>query len=120
MEVNFITFGLKFCHTQLLDVQIDARPLPNPYYVPELTHKNGLDKDVFDFVMDNDFALNYLKKIKDYLDFYLSNCHGNKCNIGICCTGGQHRSVALGVKLYELYKDKFNVKLIHEEMENWD
>ena len=36
---------------QEADLVFDVRCLPNPYYIPELKEKSGLDKEVRDYVM---------------------------------------------------------------------
>ena len=51
MRLNILSFGFKFGIPPEADLVLDVRCLPNPFYVPELKHKTGLDQEVVDFVM---------------------------------------------------------------------
>ena len=51
MRLTVMSFGFKFGIPPEADLVLDVRRLPNPFYVPELKHKTGLDQDVVDFVM---------------------------------------------------------------------
>ena len=51
MELMVVSFGFKYGLPQEADLVLDVRCLPNPFYVPELKHKTGLDQEVVDYVM---------------------------------------------------------------------
>ena len=51
MRLTVMSFGFKFGVPPEADLVLDVRCLPNPFYVPELKHKTGLDQEVVDFVM---------------------------------------------------------------------
>ena len=53
MSINVVSFGFKYGLPQEADIVFDVRCLPNPFYVPELKHKTGLDQEVVDFVMSH-------------------------------------------------------------------
>ena len=58
MVVTCMSFGYKYGIPPETDLLFDVRCLPNPFYVPELKHKTGLDQEVVDYVVDNDmFAI---------------------------------------------------------------
>ena len=48
MELMVVSFGFKYGLPQEADLVLDVRCLPNPFYVPELKHKTGLDQEVVD------------------------------------------------------------------------
>lgn len=51
MSINVVSFGFKYGLPQEADIVFDVRCLPNPFYVPELKEKTGLDQEVVDYVM---------------------------------------------------------------------
>jgi len=120
MRVNFISFGFKYGIPPDCDLLIDVRFLANPYFVPELREKTGLESPVADFVLQTRPARKFLKKYLDLLNFLIPHyCHEGKAylNIGIGCTGGRHRSVALAAKLAKVLKaDNCLVNVRHREI----
>ncbi len=98
LRVTVMSFGFKYGIPIEADLVFDVRFLPNPFYVPELMEKNGLDADVFDYVMSSDQSREFLRKLTDLIDFLLPNYEEEgKMNLTVCvgCTGGHHRSVAV-------------------------
>ena len=61
MRLTVMSFGFKFGIPPEADLVLDVRCLPNPFYVPELKHKTGLDEEVVDFVMSHPEAQELLK-----------------------------------------------------------
>ena len=103
------------------DLVFDVRFLPNPFYIDELKHKTGNDKEVQDYVMSFPEALVFVDKLTDMLDFLIPNYvkeGKHQLVIGIGCTGGKHRSVTLANELYGKMKDRGNygVKLYHRDI----
>ena len=60
MNVALFSFGYKHAPPEA-DTVIDVRFLPNPYYVPELSSRTGLDQDVANYVLDNSIANNFFQ-----------------------------------------------------------
>ena len=56
MAITVISFGFKFGTPKDSDLVFDVRCLRNPFYIPELKHKTGLDKEVYDYVFSFDEA----------------------------------------------------------------
>ena len=54
LSVHCMSFGYKYGVPPEADLVFDVRCLPNPYYIPELKSKTGLDKEVRDYVMQWD------------------------------------------------------------------
>lgn len=46
----------------------DVRCLPNPFYVPELKEKTGLDQEVVDYVMKFPESQELLRRIESFLE----------------------------------------------------
>ncbi len=98
MRVDVTSFGFKRGPLRVVDIMFDVRFLPNPYWVPELRDLTGLDEPVRDYVFSHPEAGEFLDKVNEMLDFLIPHyvAEGKSyLTIGIGCTGGQHRSVAL-------------------------
>lgn len=120
MIIHFKTFGLKYSHDEKMNLVIDARVLPNPFYIPELKNKTGLDDDVFHYVMDSEEGIEFMNRLIPYLDFYFEHINYNDdIWVGICCTGGQHRSVAVARYLANYYKNTYSVEVVHQDKDYW-
>lgn len=119
--VTVMSFGFKNGMPQEADWVLDARFLPNPFYVPSLKKLTGNNKKVRDYVMKSKLAKDFAGRIVGLAcDLIPSYIREGKYHlvIAIGCTGGQHRSVALaneiGERLRELDKP---VVVIHREQE---
>ncbi len=98
MRVDVTSFGFKKGSPRVVDLMFDVRFLPNPYWVEELRPLTGLDGPVRDYVFSHDEAGVFLGKVTDMLDFLIPQYEDEGksfLTIGVGCTGGQHRSVAL-------------------------
>ncbi len=98
LRVSVMSFGFKYGIPIEADLVFDVRFLPNPFYVPELMDRTGLEEDVYDYVMSSDVSREFLKRLEELLDFLLPNYEEEgKMNLTVCvgCTGGRHRSVAV-------------------------
>lgn len=121
LMVTIMSFGFKHGIPVDADLVFDVRFLPNPFYIDELKHKTGNDKEVQDYVMENGDAEIFLQKLTDMVQFLIPNYikEGKyRLVIAIGCTGGKHRSVTLANALYERMKENghFGVKLYHRDM----
>ncbi|GHV44511.1 nucleotide-binding protein [Clostridia bacterium] len=97
MLINILSFGFKYGVPMDADLIFDVRFIPNPFYIPELKEKSGLDAPVADYVMGFSQSLEFRDKLFDMIDFLLPHfLEGGRRQvvIGIGCTGGRHRSVA--------------------------
>lgn len=117
--VSFFSFGYKVSVPQDIETVFDVRLLPNPYWVPELREKTGLDQEVKDYVLNAPETKEYLKHVIAYLDFYLEELRKNDrkhASIGIACSGGQHRSVAIAEYLKNYYSHKYFTFVTHKNL----
>jgi len=98
MVVDVTSFGFKHGLPREADLVFDVRFLPNPYYVLSLRAQTGLDQGVRDYVFDSPQTGEFLRRLKDLLDFLLPRyVEEGKTSlmIAVGCTGGHHRSVAV-------------------------
>ena len=104
MKLNVMSFGFKFGLPGEADLVLDVRCLPNPFYVPELKHKTGMDQEVVDYVMKFDESKELLKRIEYLLDYaiplYVKEGK-SELTIAVGCTGGKHRSITFARKIAE-------------------
>lgn len=121
MNIDIRSFGFKFGPMIDGDLVFDVRCLPNPFYVPELKQKTGLDKDVYDYVMKFDEAKQLADKLFDLVDYLipLYEKEGKaQLVIAFGCTGGKHRSVTFAEALSNHLKEKgFKIRLQHRDIE---
>lgn len=102
--VEVLSFGFKYGIPIDCDIVMDVRFLPNPHYIPELKPLTGLDQPVYDYVMAQPDTQTFYKKFIDLIDFTLplyKKEGKSSMTIGIGCTGGQHRSIALAQRTGE-------------------
>ncbi|CAI3939153.1 RNase adaptor protein RapZ for GlmZ sRNA degradation [Commensalibacter communis] len=86
------------------DMVFDARFLHNPYYIPELSKKTGLDKDVQEYVEKDPDYQKYVNQIDEMLNLIFPRfvLEGKKyATIAVGCSGGRHRSVTIVEDLAE-------------------
>ncbi len=98
LTVSLILFGFK--HGTPLDVDsiFDVRFLPNPHYDPALRPLTGHDEPVRDAVLGQEDTKEFLAHLRDFLGFLIPRyaAEGKTYfTLGIGCTGGRHRSVAI-------------------------
>lgn len=102
IQISIVSFGFKNGILLDADFIFDARFLDNPYYVEDLKQKTGQDKEVLDYVFNQEYALGYIDKIEDMIKYIVPKYIKEKklqLTIGIGCTGGKHRSVAISEEL---------------------
>lgn len=121
LMVTVLSFGFKYGIPADADLVFDVRFLPNPFYIDELKHKTGNEKEVQDYVMSFPEAHTFIEKLADLVGFLIPNYvkEGKyQLVIGIGCTGGKHRSVTLANRLYEHMKNKgeYGIKIAHRDV----
>ena len=121
MVVTVLSFGFKNGIPSDADLVFDVRFLPNPYYIDELRPKSGNDREVREYVMNNDKAREFLAKLTDMIEFLIPNYvqeGKTQLVIGIGCTGGKHRSVTLANELYEALQknDNYGIRIEHRDI----
>jgi RNase adapter protein RapZ len=96
--VSLESFGYKYGFPDEADIVLDARFLPNPFWVAELRSQTGLDPSVKDYVLSRAEAGKFLDQVAALLKLvapgFVSE-QKRRLVVAIGCTGGRHRSVAL-------------------------
>ncbi|ABN51354.1 MAG TPA: RNase adapter RapZ [Hungateiclostridium thermocellum] len=103
MIVNIISFGFKYGIPIECDLVFDVRFIPNPYYIESMKYKTGKDEEVRNYVMSFAETAEFMTKLKDLVDFLIPNYikeGKSQLVIGVGCTGGRHRSVAISEALF--------------------
>lgn len=122
MRVNFLSFGFKYGLPIDCDLVIDVRFLPNPHFVEALRQKTGLETPVSEYVLLTPQAQEFTKRYSELLAFLLPQYafEGKSyLNIGVGCTGGVHRSVAIAEALKKLVDPQlYLVSVKHRDLAN--
>lgn len=98
LSINVTSFGFKYGIPIDADLIFDVRFLPNPHYIDNLRPHTGQDSDVYEYVMKWPETQAFLTKLLDMLHFLIPHYRNegkSQVIIGIGCTGGKHRSVAI-------------------------
>lgn len=120
LTINLQSFGFKYGSPIDADLMFDVRFLPNPHYVDELRPKTGKDSDVSDYVMNHKDTKEFVEKLTDFLAYTLPHYQRegkSQLVIGIGCTGGKHRSVAIVEHLARTFGQDFTVRTSHRDIE---
>lgn len=121
MHIDIRSFGFKYGPLAEGDLIFDVRCLPNPFYIPELKEKTGLDTEVSSYVMKFDEAKELCKKLTDLLDFLipLYEKEGKaQLVVAFGCTGGKHRSVTFAEAIAKYLKNKnYKIRIAHRDIE---
>jgi UPF0042 nucleotide-binding protein len=98
LKVTALSFGFKYGLPPDADFVLDARFLPNPYWVPELKELTGCDADVSRYVLGQHGARTF---VETYARLINTTAPGFEregkryLTVAVGCTGGKHRSVAI-------------------------
>lgn len=115
------SFGFKHGAPRDVDILLDVRFLPNPYWVPELRGLRGVDKPVSDYVLSQQDAPRFLESFESMLLAMLPGFHREGkgfLSIGIGCTGGHHRSVAVTEEVSARLRERgVEVRTRHRDLE---
>jgi len=120
MKLSVISFGYKYGIPLDADIVMDVRFLPNPYYVPSLRKKTGMDAPVGEYLKGKpgfrNFLNGYTDQIKALLPLYIKEGK-SYLTIAIGCTGGRHRSVYIaGEMAKKLEAGGFSVSEYHRDI----
>ena len=119
MLITIISFGFKYQTPYNLDLLFDVRFLPNPHFIEELRPLSGLDEEVVAYLRERPEYDDFYARLLDFI-LYLGPAYKKEMKsyltIGIGCTGGKHRSVAVGQRLGEdLAKAGYAVEIVHRD-----
>jgi RNase adapter protein RapZ len=120
LSISIGSFGFKYGLPIDADVVMDVRFLPNPFYIPKLRHKSGLDPTVREFVLGREETARFLERwlplLEDLLPNYLIEGK-HHLSIAMGCTGGMHRSVVLAEYTAEYLRSlHYDVTVSHRDI----
>jgi RNase adapter protein RapZ len=117
--VTIISFGFKYSVPYNLDLMFDVRFLPNPHFVDELRPKTGKEREVVEYLRQQPEYETFYAKLLDFITYLLPQYQKEMksyLTIGIGCTGGKHRSVAITQRLAaELQELDYHVEVVHRD-----
>lgn len=102
LQLSVQSFGFKFGVPTDVDLVVDMRFLPNPFWDATLRPLTGVDQEVKDYVLSREGALEFLDHYVAALNPVLAGFQReNKRHVSLAvgCTGGKHRSVAMAREL---------------------
>ena len=121
LDVTVMSFGFKYGLPIEADIVLDARFLPNPYYVEALRSKTGLDSEVSDYIFQHAESKEFLQLLNKLIAFLLPQYveeGKSSLTIAVGCTGGRHRSVAVAAALAEVIRTLgHSAELVNRDME---
>jgi UPF0042 nucleotide-binding protein len=119
LRVSIVSFGYRYGIPLEADMVVDVRFLPNPNFVPALKHHNGMDRKVREYVLTAPDPRRFLRLLTSILHFLLPlyTKEGKAYfTLGIGCTGGRHRSVAVAEALSEALARETSPVVVHRDL----
>lgn len=108
ISVSISSFGFKYGILLDADLVFDVRFIPNPFYISELKEHSGEEETVKEFVFNWPQTNVFVKRVVELVEFllpYYSAERKTHLVIGIGCTGGFHRSVAIANRIGEILEE---------------
>ena len=122
LVIQLISFGFKYGIPLESDLVFDVRFMQNPYYIEELRQLSGLTEAVRNYVLGQPVTERFLEFLHEFLAFTIPAYVGEgktRLTIAIGCTGGYHRSIAIGEALAAWLReeDLGVVSIFHRELD---
>ncbi|WP_119343612.1 RNase adapter RapZ [Facilibium subflavum] len=119
-EIHLFSFGFKYGMPKKADYIFDVRCLPNPYWDKALRAYSGQDAPVIDYLSNQDSVEAMIQDIALFLNKWCIQHQAqgrDYIEIGIGCTGGQHRSVFIVDRLEKHLGSVFaDITVTHREL----
>ena len=119
MAITLQSFGFRHGLPADSDLVFDIRFLPNPYFVPALSPRDGRDEEVASFVLDSPQGSETTTRIEEFLRFALPRFAEegkHYLTVSVGCTGGRHRSVAISEALAASLGQDWDVRVKHRDV----
>lgn len=121
-HVTIQSFGFKHGSPRDADLVFDVRFLPNPYWIEELRNFRGIDQPVSDYVLSRPGADEFVDGVVSLLGSMMAGYkHEGKdfVTVGIGCTGGHHRSVAVSEEVGRRLSQRgdVDVSVMHRDLQ---
>lgn len=121
LAVSIVSFGYKHGLPLDVDLMFDCRFLPNPHWVDELRPLDGRDAPVRDYVLRQPDTQAFLTELDRLFRLTLPAYEREGrayLSIGIGCTGGHHRSVAIAEALQTMITEMgYTPQLRHRDVD---
>lgn len=120
LAITLLSFGFKHGLPVEADLVWDVRFLPNPYFVETLSGRDGRDQEVAHFVLDGDEGRELLQRVEGFARFSLPQYEREGklyLTVGVGCTGGRHRSVAVVEELGKRLGDDWELVVRHRDLD---
>jgi UPF0042 nucleotide-binding protein len=119
-DITIISFGFKYGVPLDADLLFDVRFLPNPHFVPELKALTGNDQPVIDYLNKSEEVretINQFNGLLNYLMPLYQREGKSYVTVGIGCTGGKHRSVAVANAIGKyLNREGLHARVVHRDV----
>jgi UPF0042 nucleotide-binding protein len=109
IKISVVSFGYRYGTPSEVDLLFDVRFISNPNFVPSLRPLTGQDPEVISYILKQSEVTTFLERVKNLLDFLIPQYQKEGrayLTIAIGCTGGRHRSIAIGEILDAYLKSK--------------
>ena len=120
MVVSVVTFGFKHGIPYGTDLLFDVRFLPNPHFVPGLREHDGTHPEVIAYLEGQPDYAEVIERFADLLLYLLPQYRKENrsyLSVAVGCTGGKHRSVAVGERLGARLKEAgWPVRIAHRDV----
>ena len=124
IRIAMSSFGFKFGVPAEAEWLVDVRMVRNPFWVLELRPHTGLEESVREYVLGDPVTSELIDRSHALLLWSAQRFaeRGRELlNVGVGCTGGRHRSVALVEVLAErLRQDGIGVTVSHRDIDKPD
>jgi UPF0042 nucleotide-binding protein len=121
LKVQIVSFGHKYGNPRDVDLMLDVRHLPNPYFETSLRDLTGENSRIVKYLNKSDDVKETIRRfveLAEYLLPFYQKEGKSYLTIGIGCTGGRHRSVMVANAIRNaLKKAGFSVSVVHRDMQ---
>ncbi len=123
MTVVLLSFGYSFGIPFEVDLLMDVRFLPNPYFVEELKRFKGDHPKVAEYVLQWEETKEFLRHVQEFIRFLLPLYERERkthLTIAVGCTGGRHRSIVIVNRLAEILQDELTKRGVFLSVQHRD
>ena len=121
LKVEVVSFGHKYGSPPGLDLLLDVRHLPNPYFQQDIKHLVGEDPAIIDYLLAEPEVTETIDRFADLLQFLLPRYQRegkSYLTIGVGCTGGRHRSVMVANSISKALRQQgFDATAKHRDIQ---
>ncbi|MCZ6725763.1 MAG: RNase adapter RapZ [Acidobacteria bacterium] len=119
-KVTLMSFGFKYGIPYGTDLLFDVRFLPNPHFQDDLRELTGLDEPVLAFLEVEEEYRELVERLHEFLAYLLPRYATEQrsyVSVGVGCTGGRHRSVAVTEELSKrLERAGWTLRVSHRDI----